>query len=211
MKSMSVVVVVGVLSVLAAAAHAQSISKQGFNFNVPPCPGKSTGVTTTVNTFSDHTPLPSCGGREQNGNTIKTYELVWTGHAWAEYMPSVKVTVVQSQAANQLVGSSGGTIAITPSIIGTLPEGTLGSTAVYLYQGNWVSLVASGAGNFTPHLVASGAGNLITNDGGTLVGPSGGTYSLQSVNAVDAVRTGAGVIKMNAANIAKYKQAEGKR
>jgi hypothetical protein len=102
MKNLSVAVGIGVLSAFAVPAQAQQItqpiSKQSVNFNnIPPCPGRSSGATIGFNTFTDHTPLPSCGGRETSGpnnSVVKTYQLVWTGHVWAEYLPSVKVTNV---------------------------------------------------------------------------------------------------------------------
>lgn len=222
MKFVVSVAGVGLVLLVAPTVEAQSISKQGFNFNPPPCPGRSTGATISTNKFSDGTPLPSCGGREQNGTTIKTYELVWTGHVWAEYPPSAKVvsTVPLAAPGAGNLPRSPGTPSLTPSIVSTLPQGIMNGTSVYLYQNNWVSLVASGGGNYTTTLVASGAGNLVASGGGNLVasgggnlvGPSGGTYSLQSVGSGGTVRTSAGHnIVLNAANLAKYKRATGTR
>ncbi|HTR84534.1 MAG TPA: hypothetical protein VMI56_08655 [Reyranella sp.] len=216
MKTIATIASVGLLAALAPAVQAQSISKQGFNFNPPPCPGRSTGTTIQTNKFSDGSPLPSCGGREQTGNVIKTYELVWTGHVWAEYTPSVKTTTLAPPPAPAApVAAPAHAPSTTPtlssSLVSTLPEGSFNGTPVVLYQGNWVSLVASGGGNFATHLVASGGGNLVASGGGNLVGPSGGTYTVQSVGSGGQVHTSAGVIMLNAANVTKYKQAMGIR
>lgn len=70
-----------------------SPSRQGFNFNVPACP-----VTADANSgtdkFSDGTPLPSCGGRLVQGNTITTFKLIWTGRIWAIYSPSMQTVTI---------------------------------------------------------------------------------------------------------------------
>lgn len=73
-------IAIGIASCLVAGpAGAQQISRHGFNFNPPPCPGSATAATN-VDKFADGGPLPSCGGRETHGAQITTYKLVWTGH-----------------------------------------------------------------------------------------------------------------------------------
>lgn len=75
-----------------------AVNRAGFNFNnVPPCPGAS-AYTTSTDRFTDGTPLPSCGGREQVGNQITTYKLVWMGNVWAKFLPSVQVATLAPPA-----------------------------------------------------------------------------------------------------------------
>lgn len=203
------------LALLAAPASAQSISKQGFNFNnVPGCPGKAPVTNGTVNTigtdkFSDGSPLPSCGGRETNGTIITTYKLVWTGRVWAKYPPSVQQTntapptptVAAPPKTVPGIAPSGPTV--SPAIVATLPAGILNGQQVYLFQKNWVGLVASGGGNWNTRLVASGGGNLVAS--------GGGNYNLQSVGSGGAVKTTAGNVALSAADVARYKAAMGIR
>ena len=67
-----------------SGASAQSISKQGFNFNPSPCPSAAQYQSLPsigTDRFSDGTPLPSCGGTF-NGTPFK---MIWTGRYWAVY------------------------------------------------------------------------------------------------------------------------------
>lgn len=75
---------------------ASRISRQGFNSNVPACPTNATPEdsahmaalpTVQIDTFSDGTRLPSCGGRQGHIE----FKMVWLGTGWAKYGPSIHV------------------------------------------------------------------------------------------------------------------------
>lgn len=91
---------------IASAASAQVIAnrpnKQGFNYNLAPCPQPpATNSLPYVgfDTFADGTPLPSCGGRDQAG----LFKMVWLGNGWARLNPTPSPgTVPPCPPANRL-------------------------------------------------------------------------------------------------------------
>jgi hypothetical protein len=151
---------------------------------VPPCPGIAHAVINT-DRASNGAPLPSCGGREVNGNIITTYKLVWYNGAWLKFGPSVKTVNIAPPPPNLIVhaGPTVGGPILNQSQISNLPQGRCLSGAcqnqtVYFYQGNWYSLIASGGGNYSARLIASGGGNMIASGGGNIVSTNGGTAQI---------------------------------
>ena len=64
--------------------------RAGFGYNLTPCPvgaAVSKLANISVDTFTDGTPLPSCGGTY--GQYV--FKMVWTGFGWALFGPSVKI------------------------------------------------------------------------------------------------------------------------
>lgn len=189
MKPIACIAVVGALGLPGSGAHAQSISRSSGNFsNIPPCPGKSNGAPTTANRFPDGVLMPSCGGREQHGDTIVTYELVWTGRVWAEYTSSVRVTTLtpagpaQPPAIQPLKPNQFGTPApfrIQASQLGYQPNTAPAVGSAVTYGGKMyrvVQLVGPSGGTIISHngstVISSSSPydvvlSLITNDGGT--------------------------------------------
>ena len=128
-------------------------SREGFNWNVPACPqaGQYSGLMSTINTtFDDGSPLPSCGGM-QNGQPFK---MVWTGTAWAKVMDT------------SIAGSGGSGPAVRPDVnLSSLTLGRSGNgQAIYQYNGKWYQVA---------QVIAQGAGNIISHDGGTLIAANG--------------------------------------
>jgi hypothetical protein len=160
--------------VLAANAWGQAITRGSGNFtNIPPCPGRSSGATINTNRFADGAPLPSCGGREQSGNTIKTYELVWTGHVWAEYAPSVKVTTLAPANPTQPAKPErtvplqllqpGEQFRVQATNLGFAPNTAPVVGRTILYQGKQYRVV---------QLVGPSGGTIVSTNGGTIISSS---------------------------------------
>jgi hypothetical protein len=94
-------------------------------------------------------------------------------------------------------------LSIQRAALNTLPPGfsnlPKGTVTVYLYQGNWVSLISQDGSTLTPHIVAAGGGNLVAAGGGNLVAAGGGNL----------VAAGGGNIQLDDANTALYRQQTG--
>ena len=132
-------------------------SRNGFNWNVPACPqaGQYSSLSTTINTtFDDGSPLPSCGGTDNNGQPFK---IVWTGTNWARVSNAMSTP-------NARIGNSA--VPITPDVnLSSLTLGRSGNgQAIYQYNGKWYQVA---------QVVAQGAGNIISHDGGTLIAANG--------------------------------------
>lgn len=180
-------------ALLAGSADAQSISKQNFNYNLPSCPQPAQyGGLRTINTdrFTDGSPLPSCGGT-LNGHPFK---MVWTGHDWEKYGPSVAAipsAPAQGTVIRPVQPVQPHTARLTDfhnvgSLV-SLPQGVKAgdSTTYYKVNGTWYhvaqQVIASGGGN----VIASGGGNVIASGGGNVIASGGGNiyYILSQVIA----------------------------
>lgn len=193
-------VVIGSVAVawalLAVPAGAQQISKQGFNYNLPPCPqaAQYAGLRT-INTdrFTDGSALPSCGGT-LNGHPFK---MVWTGRDWEKYGPSVAAlpavpaqnTVIRPVQPVQPAQPHTARLSDFHNVgsLTMLPQGAKAgdSTTYYKVGGTWYrvaqQVIASGGGN----VIASGGGNVIASGGGNVIASGGGNiyYVLSQVIA----------------------------
>jgi len=113
-------------------------------------------------------------------------------------------SAAQAQAPSDWQGLGAGpiaptrvtTVVITPSRVAALPQGRLNDEAVYLLDGNWVSLLSAGEGNFTARRIAAGRGRLV---------------EPQQLGEAGTVQTEAGTVALSASDVIRYREAIGVR
>lgn len=178
-RILTAVTCISSFALCAVPASAQSYNKRDPHFNnVPGCPANS-NITVNTDKFSDGTPLPSCGGRVVSGTRVTTWKMVWTGTAWATVGGTTKVVDTPPPPPPSVFSPpSRRDVGLRIDTINSLPHGHLGAQDVYLYQGNWVTLVAAGGGNYTTKIIAAGGGNLVAAGGGNIVSTNGGNILL---------------------------------
>lgn len=124
-------------------------------------PWVTTAVTEVLRRAPPSSNAPECNINLYNGGHWSSYKELrgavgtyWGTHSY----PAAPVAAAPSLTLNS-------------ASVSKLPSGTQNGQPVVNYNGQWMTLVASGAGNY--RLVATGAGNIMINNGANVVSHDG--------------------------------------